>query len=289
MEIKKPIIVIGTGRSGSTIFHRVFSQYKKLSGLSLFANNSPGNFKKHKLFMRGIDIPIIGPILQEKYTVHEGYNFWDYYFKGFSTPCRDLAEEDLSIRSKLKIASAMSNLLTNSRDRLLLKITGWPRINFLKSIFPDAKFIHIIRDGRAVANSLINVDFWWGWRGPSNWRWGELSDEYKIEWLKYNKSFIALAAIEWKIILDALEIGKKDLDSNNFLEIRYEDLCANPIKEFKKVCKYSELEFTSKFSKIIMDTNFKNTNAKWETELSNKQKVILENILKDYLVRYNYL
>lgn len=38
-----------------------------------------------------------------------------------------------------------------------------------------------------------------------------------------------------------------------------------------------------------MDTDFKNTNSKWETELNNRQKAILENILKDYLVRYNYL
>jgi len=289
MEIKKPIIVIGTGRSGSTIFHRVFSQYNKLAGLSVFANNSPGNFKKHKLFMRGIDLPILGPVLLEKYTVHEGYNFWDYYIKGFSTPCRDLTEEDLSIRSKLKIISAMSNLLSNSRDRLLLKITGWPRITFLKSIFPDAKFIHILRDGRAVANSLINIDFWWGWRGPSNWRWGELKEEYKSEWLKHNKSFVALAAIEWKIILDALELTKKTLDNNNFLEIKYEDLCANPIDEFNKVFKYSELEFTPKFKKIIMNTDFKNTNYKWKTELNNKQKTILEDVLRDYLVKYNYL
>ena len=29
-------------------------------------------------------------------------------------------------------------------------------MEFLKSIFPNAKFINVVRDGRAVANALIN-------------------------------------------------------------------------------------------------------------------------------------
>ena len=33
----------------------------------------------------------------------------------------------------------------------------------LVDLFPDARMIHIVRDGRAVANSLMRVD-----RGPNN-------------------------------------------------------------------------------------------------------------------------
>src|SRR3712207_7426845 len=45
----------------------------------------------------------------------------------------------------------------------------------LSEIFKDAKFIHLMRDGRAVANSLLHVYFWSGWKGPGNWGWGQLS------------------------------------------------------------------------------------------------------------------
>jgi len=31
------------------------------------------------------------------------------------------------------------------------KYTGWSRIAFFKEIFPEARFVHVIRDGRAVA------------------------------------------------------------------------------------------------------------------------------------------
>jgi len=44
-----------------------------------------------------------------------------------------------------------------------------PRIGFLQAIFPDAKFIHIVRDGCAVANSRMNAPFWKGWQGLNTW------------------------------------------------------------------------------------------------------------------------
>ncbi len=93
------------------------------------------------------------------------------------------------------------------RNRLLVKITGWPRLGYLHEIFPDAKFIHVVRDGRAVVNSLINVDWWDGWKGPQNWRWGDLDLSQTDEWEKYGKSFVVLAGIQLKIIMNALEHG----------------------------------------------------------------------------------
>ncbi|GAJ21506.1 unnamed protein product, partial [marine sediment metagenome] len=83
----------------------------------------------------------------------------------------------------------------------MIKLTGWSRIEYIKELFPDAKFIHILRDGRGVANSLINVDFWKGWEGPHKWRWGMLNEEKMKEWNKYDQSFVILAAMEWKILV----------------------------------------------------------------------------------------
>jgi hypothetical protein len=96
-------------------------------------------------------------------------------FTGFRRPCRDLLPQDVTLKKKEAIQNVVAQMLTRKRNRLVVKITGWPRIGFLKEIFPDAKFIHILRDGRAVANSYINVPFWWGWRGLANWRWGPLT------------------------------------------------------------------------------------------------------------------
>ena len=63
----------------------------------------------------------------------------------------------------------MSKLLAEYRNRLLLKITRWPMIGFLLEIFEEAKFVHMMRDGRAVTNSMLNVGFGRGRGGPKNW------------------------------------------------------------------------------------------------------------------------
>ena len=84
---------------------------------------------------------------------------------GFSEPCRDLVRTDVTTRVKRQVRAAMGMMLTHKRNRLLLKITGWPRLGFLNEMLEDAKFIHLVRDGRAVASSL-HVDFWRGWYGP---------------------------------------------------------------------------------------------------------------------------
>jgi hypothetical protein len=63
---------------------------------------------------------------------------------------------------------------------------------------------------------LLNVDFWSGWRGPQNWRWGELTAKQRQEWERFDRSFVALAGIELKILSKALEQAKQDVKDDNF-------------------------------------------------------------------------
>ncbi|MBA7544310.1 hypothetical protein ES705_36662 [subsurface metagenome] len=288
MEIKKPIFIIGVGRSGSTVFHQIFSRHPNVAWLSSLCNKFPNDPSKNKLLMKIHEYTITSRFLKNRLKPGECYEFWNYYYKGFRRPCRDLLATDVTTKTKNGVRNFFSEILTERRNRLLVKITGWPRIGFLREIFKDAKFIHIIRDGRAVVNSMVNVDWWWGWRGPQNWRWGELKPVYKKEWEQYNKSFIALVAIEWKILIDAMEETKKFIDKNSLLEIKYEDLCSHPQNVFKGVLEFSELQWSKKFAKEIKQYKLKNTNYKWQKELTLKQQNILEEILHDYFKKFNY-
>jgi len=40
---------------------------------------------------------------------------------------------------------------------------------------PEARFIHVIRDGRAVANSWLQMPWWLGYGGPERWQWDPLA------------------------------------------------------------------------------------------------------------------
>ena len=196
---------------------------------------------------------------------------------------------DVTKRARRQIRETASKITTRERDRLLIKVTGWSRIGFLSEIFEDAKFVHVVRDGRAVANSLLNVYFWEGWRGPENWSWGELSAAHKKEWDRHGQSFVVLAAIQWKILMDAMESAKTSLSRDNFLELKYEDLCSDPLDTFKAVTEFCELEWTAEFEREIGKRELRNTNDKFKQDLTAQQQRDLEEVLGDYLRRYDYL
>jgi len=288
MIIEKPLFIVGVGRSGSTVFHEMLARHSQVSWLSRVCDKYPDQPSFNRYLMNAIDYPLVGRLLQKKAHPEECYIWWDHYCKGFSTPCRDLTREDVTEKNKSTIKKVMVQMLTKKRNRLLVKVTGWPRVGFLQEIFNDAKFIHIVRDGRAVANSLINMDWWWGWRGPYNWRWGELTDLQNKEWEKHNKSFIALSCIEWKILMDEMEKIKQIVPPENFLEIKYEDLCSDPSKIFKSVINFCGLKQSKKFDEFVKGYALRNINDKWKQELTDDQQKIVEDVLEGHLIKYGY-
>jgi len=289
MKVQKPIFIVGVGRSGSTVFHRMLCEHPNLAWLSSQVVRHPNRMSRNRFIMKAIDYPVFGKFLSNNLRHGEFYDFWEYHCKGFRGPFRDLLAEDVKKNTKEKIQELMSQTLTNKRNRLLIKITGWPRIGFLHEIFNDAKFIHIIRDGRAVANSLINVKFWHGWGGPDTWRWGKLTPLQNAEWEKYDKSFFVLACIQWKILVDAMENAKKFVKSEDFYQIKYEDLASNTKNVFKDILNFCDLKWSDKFEKSINKFKLVSKNYKWKEQFTKEQQNIIENVLHDYLKRYDYI
>ena len=289
MDVKKPVFIVGVGRSGSTVFHKIFARHPQVSWLSNLCDKYPHTPSINRFLMRAIDYPFIGQYLQKRTYPEESYVFWDAHCKGFRVPCRDLVAADVTLKMKETVRNVMAAMLAKERTRLLVKVTGWPRVGFLHEIFEDAKFIHIVRDGRAVANSFINMDWWWGWRGPSNWRWGELTPAQNEEWEKHGRSFLVLACIEWKILMDAMEQAKTAVPKENFLEIKYEDLCSEPAGVFKNVIEFCELQHSKKFDMLVKQYPLKNINSKWKRELTADQQRLIANVLDGHLKKYQYI
>lgn len=288
MKIQKPIFIIGAGRSGSTIFHHIFAEYPSVIWLSGLCNRFPDRPVINRYFLMALSYPVVGSFLRGQAIPGECYQFWEYHCRGFSAPFRDLVEQDVTDRVKDRLPKILSQMATSRRDRHLIKITGWPRIRFLKAIFPDAKFIHIVRDGRAVANSLLNVRFWRGWQGPHNWRWGTLKPELQLEWETHNQSFVALAAFEWKILMEAMIDAQEVVARENMLLIKYEDFCEAPIDVFREVISFCKLEWSSQFETRIKRYDVKNQNWKWSSEQSQQQQYILQSVLESTLASFGY-
>ena len=212
--INKPVIIVGTGRCGSTVFHRLLAKHSDVMWLSGFCDRYPSRPLWNQRAVTAMDNPVLRRLMERRVQPGECYLFWDRYTYGFSEPCRDLVRTDVTTRVKSQLLAALGKMLTHKRNRLLIKITGWPRIGFLDEIFPDAKFVHILRDGRSVASSLLHVDFWRGWYGPQGWRAGLLSPEDEATWEAYDRSFVALAGLEWRIQMRAIEAARRPARSD---------------------------------------------------------------------------
>jgi len=154
-------------------------------------------------------------------------------------------------------------------------------------MFPGALFVHMVRDGRAVANSLANVDFWQGWGGPA--RLGlELSEEEREEWRRSEHSFIVLAAIQWKRWMEAYETAKNLIPPQQYLEIKYEDLAAHPMATFGEVLSFCGLRPSTEFERRLQRFKVRSENNKWRQQLTEEQQERLNASLRSFLERYGY-
>jgi hypothetical protein len=189
---------------------------------------------------------------------------------------------------KKQVRAALEPMLSPKRNRLLIKITGWPRIGFLQEIFEDVKFIHIVRDGRAVASSLLHVNFWRGWYGPQGWRAGLLSPEDQATWESYDRSFTALAGLEWRIQMRAIDAARRTLDPKRFFEVKYEAFCEQPVETYRRVLEFAELPDSAEFERHVRAASIRSTSNRWRDDLAPGQQAILDDLLREDLLRYGY-
>ena len=289
MRVAKPIIIVGTGRCGSTVFHRLLATHPRTMWLSGFCDRFPERLTWNRWAVTAMGNPLLRGLFGRRIQPGEAYHFWDKYAYGFSEPCRDLVRTDVTAQVKDRVRGAFESMLTPTRDRLLVKITGWPRIGFLNEIFEDAKFIHIVRDGRAVASSLLHVNFWRGWMGPQSWRAGLLSPEDQATWESYDRSFVALAGLEWRIQMRAMEAARRSLpDPERFFQVKYEELCDRPLETFQRVLEFAELPASTDFEENVKAARIRSTSNRWRDDLTPGQQGVLDDLLREDLLRYGY-
>jgi hypothetical protein len=51
------------------------------------------------------------------------------------------------------------------------------------------------------------------------------------------------AAFQWKWVVNQMDYYSRKLNSNQFIRVKYEDICNNTEKEMKRLCKFLDLEF----------------------------------------------
>jgi hypothetical protein len=214
------------------------------------------------------------------FRASEAYPFWDLHCPGFSSASRDLDAADVTPVAARRLRTAIDAMLTTSRRRFAAKITGWPRILYLREIYPRASFVHITRDACAVARSLLEVEFWDGWRGPPNWRRGPLPPDLDLLWHEEQRSFVALAAIETVIFERAMRRCREQMPASAIWTVDYARLCERPVDVFREVCEFAGLPWSTRFDREVRRVALVNRDDKWRSSLTAEQQAIMLRVLE---------
>jgi hypothetical protein len=102
------------------------------------------------------------------------------------------------------------------------------RILALHTLWPKARFVHLIRDGRDVCLSVMN----WKKAGHSVGRY-----------LTWEEDPVSTIALWWK---EKVQLGRQaghQLGPELYYEMRYEDLMANPGKECEALCQFLRVPY----------------------------------------------
>jgi len=140
-------------------------------------------------------------------------------------------------------------------------------LDILHELFPTAKFVHIVRDGRDVALSTFKTHF-----GAKN---------------------IGVAALEWNRQMACVSLFKKKVPQNQLIEIRYEDFLTDPFKIFTELISFLEIDdadgtIRAKIENNMAEELFRDNYYKWRTQLKKKYQILFEKVNYQFLTSYNY-
>ncbi|WP_432862883.1 sulfotransferase family protein [Microbispora rosea] len=286
--------LIGTGRCGSTLLYEVLARHPQVGFVSNWDDRSPRTPRFLRRNAGRIYRLTTVPLLERRrlrVRPCEGQRVLSREVSpAVVDPFRDLTDDDVTPWLAGRMRRFFGTRAAEQRTgHLVHKFTLWPRAAFLHKIFPGARFVHIVRDGRAVANSHLQMTWWRGHLGPSRWKLGPLPPWYREEWEKEGRSLVHLAGIGWQIQMDAFETARAAVPAEQWLEVRYEDLLADPRKHVGAVLDFLGLSWTPQFERGFARHTFRAGRLDaFRRDLTPDQLALLNRCLSAHLRRYGY-
>jgi hypothetical protein len=271
--IDRPVFIVGVDHSGTTILYRMMARHPDLAWFSQYSLRG-GHFPGRSW------VPLHGfanragrslfPFRWQKETPRylpeprEGAGIWRRLIPrtdGF------LYASDYDGEMSARVRGAIREELDAWRlERMLVKIPYLTRaMQLLDRMLPGAFFIHIVRDGRAVA----------------------LSNQKRFE-LQGRNSLDALrtSARTWTDTLEYIE-GMHGQLGARLMTMRYEEFCSDVHGGLREVVRFSQLDPDALDLEDIPQT-LRSTNEKWLGGCSPSDRALLDRELGETLKRWGY-
>jgi Sulfotransferase family len=284
--------VLGTGRCGSTLVHELLTRHPDV-GFVTNVDDRTGRAIGGRL-QAGLYRRLPAAATRKgrvRLAPSEAYRALGREVSGIVTePARDLEASDAVPWLASRFEAFFASRATAFGAPLFLhKFTGWPRAGLLHAVFPEARFVHVVRDGRAVACSLVQQPWWDGFRGPGGWSFGPLSGSDDALWQESGRSFTVLAGLEWKLLMQAFAEAQALMPAESWLELRYEDIVERPREQVQRLLDHLGLEWTASFERSFAALEFAPDRAgAYRDELSARDAAMLDRALAPALRDHGY-
>lgn len=297
--------VLGSGRCGSTLVTELIARHPDVGFISnvddkLARLDLKGRWN-NALFARSDERdPSLRPFRDRRRALERGRlrvapsEGWLVLEKQISSifpqPCRDLTAQDATPWLQKRIADFFdSRIEAQGKPAFVHHLTGWPRSGLLRSVYPEARFVHVVRDGRSVANSWLQMGWWDGYRGPDNWYLGPLSRADQAEWEEAERSFVVLAGLGWRILMNAIEEARALVPEEQWLDVRLEDFMDDPRGRTEQVLDFLGLEWTPQYEAGFAKHTFQaSRGVAWKRDLGEADIAALERTIAKPLAAYGY-
>lgn len=310
IRIDRPIFMVGLHRSGTTLLQDLLCLHPQLG----YINNAMPSFRRcfcaAEHFRKQLKLDFRGQrMLGDSVEItagspNEGVAFWREWLgeDHHDLSWTGLRYADLTSAQIERIHSSIRKILWcqgPSATRFFCKNPSLlPHLELLAELFPDARFVHIIRDARGCANSMIKLyrleqaqlD-----RIRASGKHGIYDSRpyvafprlpHLAEYVeRFGADSIETTARLWNDALDEVERVKSLLPS--FYEVRYEDILADPQNEIERILEFCELpaiepEHHAYWQKLANVGRLRHSNHYADYDR-------IESICGDKLVKYGYL
>lgn len=277
---KPPVFLIGSPRSGTTLLHQMFDHHPAFAlpfeskYIVVFHNNIAEFGDLHDVKNREALIISIERFMRNAWLERDH----DEWIPGLAAAAPRLAKESAPTYAGVMESIYRYFAAQRQRERWGDKMATFRRcMPVILELFPNARIVHIIRDGRDVASSLLPLSF-----GPNT------AYVAAKKWRNFVESGLAFAAQHPRQVYT----------------LRYEDLIDDPEKYLREICEFVGEPFREEMlqfhksgttrvpRKEIHGQLNKPVNkeraARWKRDLSANQVRVFEAVAGPLLDRLGY-